>query len=758
MQYIVTIREEMACLLVLIYIAWTYFAVDREKTYAHEIFTYMLWISIINVIFDAVTIYTVNHRDTIPEWLNHGLHIIYIGTFPVFLWLVYLYIRSLAFKITEHRITIKEMLPVIIAFFAIAFLPMYYVESDYSDYSTGPADTVAYICAFVYFVLSVVLLIRYRKEMEPKERRGIALALGSLVTLVGAQALVHQLLMTAVGVTLINVALYYTVESPDAMLIEKLAHEKERADVANEAKSSFLAHMSHEIRTPINSVLGMDEMILRESTEENILDYAESIRTSGSTLLSLVNDILDFSKVEAGKMEIIPAQYELNSVINDLYNMVYARAEGKGLGLGVNVDPSIPNVLYGDEIRIKQCVLNLMTNAVKYTNEGSIKLSVSYDKIDSGNIMLKVSVKDTGIGMKPEALEKLYVPFARIEEKKHRNIEGTGLGMNITRQLLKLMGSDINVKSEYGIGSEFSFEVKQGVISDIPYGEGSLTCHTSHDNARSQNGMFRAPEARVLVTDDNEMNISVFVHLLKRTQIQVSAASSGKETLEMAEAGDYDIYFIDHMMPEMDGLETLKRLKEIPGREDSLCIALTANAVAGARESYLKAGFQDYLSKPIDYEKLERMLMRYLPAELVESTDDDSVDLREHRSPSEKRLVIEGIDTTAGIDNCGGGESYMEILQVYFETIEERADDIERYYNSEKWEDYRILVHALKSSSRTIGAGELAELSEKLEKAAAENDTDTIKTETPRLLELYRSYIGKLELLLSAEPPADQHI
>ena len=468
MQYIVTIREEMACLLVLIYIAWTYFAVDRERTYAHEIFTYMLWISMINVVFDAVTIYTVNHRDTIPEWLNHGLHIIYIGTFPIFLWLVYLYIKCLAFKITEHRITLIEILPVITAFVAIAFLPMYYVESDFSDYSTGPADTVAYICAFVYFVLSVVLLIRYRREMEPKERRGIALALGSLVTLVVAQALIHQLLMTAVGITLINVALYYTVESPDAILIEKLAREKERADVANEAKSSFLAHMSHEIRTPINTVLGMDEMILRESREDNILDYAESIKISGGALLSLVNDILDFSKVEAGRMEIIPAQYELNSVINDLYNMVYARAESKGLKLSVDVDPSVPNVLHGDEIRIKQCALNLMTNAVKYTNEGSIRVSVGYDRIDNESILLRFTVTDTGIGMKPETLDRLYVPFARIEEKQHRNIEGTGLGLNITRQLLKLMGGDIEVKSEYGRGSEFSFAVKQGVVSDIP--------------------------------------------------------------------------------------------------------------------------------------------------------------------------------------------------------------------------------------------------------------------------------------------------
>ncbi|MBR1524208.1 MAG: response regulator [Lachnospiraceae bacterium] len=745
MQYIVTIREEFACLLVLIYIAWTYFAVDREKTYAHELFTYMLWVSIINVALDAVTIYTVNHRDTIPEWLNHGLHIIYIGTFPIFLWLVYLYVKSLAFKIHEHRITLRETLPVIVAFIAIAVLPMYYVESDFSDYSTGPADTVAYICAFVYFVLSVVLLIRYRKEMEPKERRGIALALGSLVSLVVAQAMVHQLLMTAVGITLINVALYYTVESPDSILIEKLAHEKERADAANEAKSSFLAHMSHEIRTPINSVLGMDEMILRESTEENILDYAENIRVSGGTLLSLINDILDFSKVEAGKMEIIPAQYELNSLINDLYNMVYTRAENKGLKLTIDIDRSVPNVLYGDEVRIKQCALNIITNAVKYTSEGSVKVSVTYDWLENGDILLRFTVKDTGIGMKPEALEKLFVPFARIEEKEHRNIEGTGLGMNITRQLLRLMGSDIEVKSKYGVGSEFSFGVRQGVVSNIPFGEGTLIFHGHHDS-KDKKELFHAPHAKVLVVDDNEMNITVFFHLLKRTRIQVYAAASGKEALEMAGAKDYDLYFIDHMMPEMDGIETLKRLKEIPGRERSVCIALTANAVSGARESYLEAGFQDYLSKPIDHEKLERMLIRYLPDELIESADGNA-DKGADQNP-QKTVKIDGLDTAAGIDNCGDEEAYKEILEVFYETIQERADDIERFYDGEKWEDYRIAVHGLKSSARTIGANELSDMAERLEKAAAEVEIETIKADNDRMLKLYKSYIEKLGLLI----------
>ncbi len=747
MQYIVTIREELACLLVLSYIAWTYFAVEREKTYAHKLFTYLLSVSIVNVILDAVTIYTVNHRDSISEELNHGLHILYIGSFPIFLWLVYLYVKCLAFKIKDHKITIWEIMPVITAFIAIALLPMYYVESDFSDYSTGPADTVAYICALVYFTASIVLLIRYRKDMDAKSRRGIALALGGLVSVVIAQAMVHQLLMTGIGITLINVALYYTVESPDAMLIERLALEKERADAANEAKSSFLAHMSHEIRTPINSVLGMDEMILRESTETNIIEYAENIRTSGNTLLSLINDILDFSKVEAGKLEIIPAQYDFGSMIKDLYNMTYDRAMKKGLELIFDVDEKIPSLLFGDEIRIKQCALNILTNAIKYTNKGSVRVKVGHDKLDDKNIMLDFSVADTGIGMKDEALEELFVPFARIEEKKNRNIEGTGLGMNITRQLLHLMDSELSVHSEYGVGSEFSFSVKQGVIADTPIGDNVFDHHGAKGSDRSHAEPFHAPKAKILVVDDNDMNLLVIKQLLKRTKIQVFTAASGKEALQMAGRDHYDVFFIDHMMPEMDGIETLQNLLALPGYDKAVCIALTANAVSGAREIYIKAGFSDYLSKPVDNEKLEKMLMGYLPKELIESPgNEENLFSVSKNSP---HLMIPGLDTAAGIENCADEAAYKNVLQVFYETIPERSKEIQRAFDNEDWEDYRIKVHSLKSSARIIGADHLSMEAEKLERASASGDVGYIRANNKDLLNEYTGFDKALSVLFN---------
>ena len=400
--------------------------------------------------------------------------------------------------------------------------------------------------------------------------------------------------------------------------MSQLEEQKRIADEANRAKSSFLANMSHEIRTPINAVLGMDEMIIRESGERNIRAYANDIKTAGRTLLSLINDILDFSKIEEGRMEILPTQYDLTSVINDLVNMIKPRAEKKGLRFAVNVDSTVPHILYGDEIRIKQVALNILTNAVKYTNEGKVEMKVGFSKEDEENISLSFVIEDTGIGMKEEDMDKLFSPFSRMEENRNRSIEGTGLGMSIVRQLLELMDSSLDVSSVYGEGSKFSFDIRQKVVNWEPMGDISKRFSKEASEPEVYHELFHAPDADILVVDDTEVNLSVICNLLKQTLVDVDTASSGKAALSMAKDKHYDIIFIDHMMPDMDGIETLKRIKAETDTDTTVCIALTANAVSGARERYLEAGFADYLSKPVDGRRLEEMIRKYLPEEKIQ--------------------------------------------------------------------------------------------------------------------------------------------
>lgn len=399
---------------------------------------------------------------------------------------------------------------------------------------------------------------------------------------------------------------------------KKMEQLKIEADNANQAKSNFLANMSHEIRTPINAVLGMDEMILREATEENIIEYATSIKRAGETLLSLVSDILDFSKIESGKMTLINEPYNVPDLINDMINAFSLRMRQKGLSFITEIDSNIPKILVGDEIRIKQIALNILSNAFKYTKEGYVKLKIS-SIIENDKCKLLFSVEDTGSGIKKEALERLFETFERIDEKKNRHIEGSGLGLNITKNLLKMMGSDINVKSVYGRGSIFSFELCQDIIDKTPIGE--ISSEVVKTGAHEKNTEeFIAPKGRVLVVDDNMVNLTVMKGLLKKTQIKVDLALSGAEALRLTRFNKYHLIFMDHLMPELDGIETFAKMKEMKENLniDTPCIVLTANAISGAKEQYMEAGFAEYMTKPIDITLLDTNLIKYLPKDLIE--------------------------------------------------------------------------------------------------------------------------------------------
>ncbi len=414
-------------------------------------------------------------------------------------------------------------------------------------------------------------------------------------------------------------------------LMEKLEKqtalaEKNRQDAvyANEAKSGFLANMSHEIRTPLNAIIGMNEMVMREQISPQAQQYSQDIYNAGQTLLAIINDILDFSKIESGKMEIVPVTYELSSVLNDVINMVTKKVQDKGLEFKTDVATDIPYQLFGDEVRIRQILLNIVNNAVKYTQEGSVTLKVDWEWSDDVKLLLKLSVIDTGIGIKEEDLQKLFKGFQRVDVMKNRNIEGTGLGLAITKRLTEQMEGTIDVESEYGKGSTFTVTLPQVVMNDTPMGDFSSAFQKMHRSRAEEPDNFLAPDARILIVDDNKVNLVVAKGLIKKTKIQVEGVQSGMEALERIKTNRYDIILLDHMMPEMNGLETIKRMKEQEENmsRDATIIALTANAISGSREMYMAAGFNDYLSKPIDVVRYTDMIKKYLPKELIHSAGD----------------------------------------------------------------------------------------------------------------------------------------
>ena len=566
--------------------------------------------------------------------------------------------------------------------------------------------------------------------------------------------------------------------------------EKTAADSANKAKSDFLADMSHEIRTPINAVLGMNEMILRESHDEQILEYASNIKSSGNTLLSLINNILDFSKIEDGKMSLVPVEFDTAGLITDLYNSISGRAGAKGLDLIVDVDETIPSKLYGDDVRISQIVLNLLTNAVKYTESGSVTLRVKNKRIKDGYAGLRFDVIDTGIGIKDEDISKLYRSFERIEEKRNRHIEGTGLGISIVCKLLAMMNSKLDVDSKYAIGSTFGFDLSLKIVDPKPVGKYEVHRKSALMQRDDTEHLF-APAAKVIVTDDNEMNLKVATNFLKIFGITPVTCSSGMATIELLRKERFDILFLDHMMPQMDGFETLKVLKDEGLLKGMPVIALTANAVVGAEEQYLSAGFDGYLSKPVTINDFEKTLKEYLPAGVIRKTAEDVVEddvnaVPETESESAETTVPEsvaepvpdsvsdpvpdsvsdavpesgpdsrapltigkaralGLNVDAALVYTSGEEDfYLELLADYANDAKDKAAELTSYLDNGDLENYEILVHSLKSTSRTVGADELADEAKALEDASREKNTEFVKAHHDSFITHFTGFASKI--------------
>ena len=546
---------------------------------------------------------------------------------------------------------------------------------------------------------------------------------------------------------------------------EKRAAEEDRG------KNEFLTNMSHEIRTPLNAILGMDEMVLRTSRERNIIAYAGDIRNAGNSLLAIINDILDFSRIESGTLETVNAPYHLGYVLDTVWSMMNLRAADKGLLLVREIDEDLPDELSGDAQRLQQVLVNLLNNAVKYTREGRVTLRLRAEERAEDRVTLRFDIEDTGIGIKEEDLPRLFRSYERFDAEQNRGVEGTGLGLTITHNLVNLMNGEIRVESEYGKGSVFTV-----ILPQVVTGARTLAEYEQIETQERSGEVrrFFAPDARVLVVDDTESNLRVAEQLLKQTMLQVDTCLSGEACLTILRDQTYDIILLDHMMPGMDGIETMKAARNTEGfdGEKTKIIVLTANAIAGAREMYLEEGFDDYLSKPVESIQLEDMMMKYLPAKkLVTASDPRYTDLLARAQEEQAMKEIDGgdggeadlevlkqvrhVDLQEALRLCAGPALLRSTMTDFAEAIDEEAALIEQYCEARDWKNYTIKVHALKSVARLIGANALSNDARFLEGCGNAENEQEIREKTPKLLSDYRAYREYLAPVLQTDDTDD---
>ena len=557
-------------------------------------------------------------------------------------------------------------------------------------------------------------------------------------------------------------------------LLKIVEMKRKDAKVAGKAKTDFLANMSHEIRTPMNAICGMSDLLLTTSLTAEQKEYIQTIKSSSDNLLSIINDILDFSKIEAGKMQLVEQNYNLLSVLNSLQNTIDVRIGNRPLNFEIVIKRDMPTDLYGDEVRVQQIILNLLTNAVKYSEKGTITLKLDYEKLPYDNrIRFKASVKDNGIGIKKEDIEKLFEAFHQVDMERNHKIEGTGIGLTITQRLVSAMNGHIGVESEYGVGSEFYFDIEQRVTNfDSAIFTDSIenyitVSHTEHlrgilsDKVEIAN--FEAPSVRILVVDDNEANLKVAQGLLKQYKVSVETASSGKETIELLENDrNFDLLFVDHMMPEMDGVElvSILRSNESDFYQNVPIIALTANAIKGVSEMFLSSGFDDYMSKPIDTKVLSKMMRKWIPEEKQQekSTALNITSSVEQAEKSEESNVddenifrsIEDLDYDKGLTLCGGDKDILlSVIDVYVKSAEKVKSRIITSLTNKDMTNYGIEVHGVKSSSRNIGNDRLGELAYALELKAKAGDIEFVNANHEEFFDAYCRFVNDLSNVLA---------
>jgi len=609
-------------LMFIVMLAYIYFSKKRVNNYETKIYGKIIITNIVGQILHLLCFFVIWYHDSIPKVLFYLVakgYLLYLITWGC-LNLSYIFLVSFLDKENENHEKILKIekyvfgIPMIISSLLIILLPINYYYGDIGVYTYGPSVDAVYIISSIWIIACLIMILsRFDKNKLKKYiPLFIFMIIGSITMMI--QRKNPELLLITFVETFVTFLMYFTIENPDVQMIEQLEIAKEQADRANNAKSDFLSNMSHEIRTPLNAIVGFSETLKDEDIPDSARENVDDIIMASNNLLDIVNGILDISKIEANKLEIINKEYDIKSVLDELTALTKARIGDKGLDFRVNIDPALPRVLYGDNIRIKQVILNILTNAVKYTKEGYVIFTVS-SVIKDDVCRLIVSVEDSGIGIKEESIPKLFSKFERLDVEKEITIEGTGLGLAITKRLVELMNGTIVVQSVYGKGSKFTISIDQRIVAVEP--------PRVKESPASQSTFVDAKGARILIVDDNELNLKVASVLLSKYHFTIDTATNGIECVNKVKRdGNYDIIFLDDMMPKMSGREALARLKQDPNFKIPV-IALTANAITGMRQEYLNAGFNDYLSKPIEKPELERVIKEYISQKRKDSTNSN---------------------------------------------------------------------------------------------------------------------------------------
>ena len=531
---------------------------------------------------------------------------------------------------------------------------------------------------------------------------------------------------------------------------------------ANRAKTNFVSNMSHEIRTPMNSIVGITEILLRSRHSPKEQEYLLNIQSSGRVLLTIINDVLDCSKMEAGKMQLFDEPYDTCSLFHDLRISMENRIGHSGLELIYDIDQDIPCKLKGDMGRIRQVIINLVNNAIKYTEKGSVRFSVHVRQKNTDKVMLYYEVADTGIGIRKEDQKILFDAFQRVEMDRNRYVEGTGLGLTISQNLVNMMGGVIEVESEYGKGSRFFFTIEQTIIDPTPVSAVNYNGQKDNVTEKEAECLFIAPEAHILLVDDNELNLVVAKELLKPLRMQIDTAENGLQAVKMVRGSQYDLVLMDHMMPVMDGIEAAKAIRALP--EDKYqklpIIALTANAMVDARKEFLNAGMNGFVAKPIDFARICNQLKLWLPKDLVRDVPKEEAKKLLADDLSDREIQPEdpqmGFSFEEGVKHCGSKAALMKTIRIFYRTIDSKANKIEQCLKEGLISDYVIEVHALKSSALLIGAVPLSEAAKELEDYGKQGKTELLEEKTPDLLAMYRDFKDILKPYADKEEAARQ--